>query len=306
MTNVINRTRAIRSNSLGKHYNHYSKSNNLIQFPNLPTPSTSKDEKIQDLSDSLNSTTNITPSTDFTPTQTKREYNIQSIKDKDKLKQISDNFISRQEYRNNMLFVCGVNLGLRVFDLRGLRFGDFINVDDNNTYTFKDELIIFEHKTRNTRKAPHNRHCPIDYAVKQSIYQYISFLSQNQVELDLGDYMFKSVSSNNLHKNYITLQQKTNPDYPQDAHNDYPMTRQAISDVIKKACKEVGLEGNYATHSFRKTFGYFFVQENKDDPFAVNKLQQVFGHSSPLTTMRYCGITQQDIAESINNMNLCL
>ena len=62
--------------------------------------------------------------------------------------------------------------------------------------------------------------------------------------------------------------------------------------ILNTAARDCGLE-EIGTHTLRKTFGYHFYRANQN----VAMLQQLFNHSSPAITLRYIGITQDEIAE---------
>lgn len=64
--------------------------------------------------------------------------------------------------------------------------------------------------------------------------------------------------------------------------------------IIKYACKQAKIESNIGTHTLRKTFGYHHYKKYKD----IALLQKIFNHSSPEITLRYIGITQEQIYKS--------
>ena len=70
--------------------------------------------------------------------------------------------------------------------------------------------------------------------------------------------------------------------------------------TIKNACKKANLEEKFGTHTMRKTFGYHHYKKYKD----VALLQKIFNHSSPIVTLRYIGIEQEQIDESYVNFIL--
>ena len=78
------------------------------------------------------------------------------------------------------------------------------------------------------------------------------------------------------------------------------LDRSQVYRFINDACTKVGLQGNYGTHSGRKSFGYFFYKKFHD----VALLQKIFNHSSPSITMRYIGIAQEELDESYKNFEL--
>ena len=71
-----------------------------------------------------------------------------------------------------------------------------------------------------------------------------------------------------------------------------PISRVQAYRILNKAAKDCGLD-EIGTHTLRKTFGYHFYKQNQN----VAMLQQLFNHSSPAITLRYIGITQDEIAE---------
>lgn len=71
-----------------------------------------------------------------------------------------------------------------------------------------------------------------------------------------------------------------------------PISRVQAYRILNRAAKDCGLE-EIGTHTLRKTFGYHFYRSNQN----VAMLQQLFNHSSPAITLRYIGITQDEIAE---------
>ena len=70
--------------------------------------------------------------------------------------------------------------------------------------------------------------------------------------------------------------------------------RSIVYRKIVEACYSLGIEGNFGTHTMRKTFGYHHYKQFKDPVL----LQKIFNHSSPLITLRYIGIEQEDINNS--------
>ena len=71
-----------------------------------------------------------------------------------------------------------------------------------------------------------------------------------------------------------------------------PITRVQAYRILNEAAKDCELD-EIGTHTLRKSFGYHFYKANQN----VVMLQQLFNHSSPAITLRYIGITQDEIAE---------
>ena len=70
--------------------------------------------------------------------------------------------------------------------------------------------------------------------------------------------------------------------------------------TIREACEKVQPEVKFGTHTLRKTFGYHHYKKYKD----VAMLQKIFNHSSPMVTLTYIGIEQDEIDESYVNFIL--
>lgn len=67
--------------------------------------------------------------------------------------------------------------------------------------------------------------------------------------------------------------------------------------IITKAGYMIG-NNTMGTHTMRKTFGYTYYQATKD----VATLMEIFNHSSQKTTLRYIGITEESIENSIKGV----
>jgi site-specific recombinase XerD len=60
------------------------------------------------------------------------------------------------------------------------------------------------------------------------------------------------------------------------------------------------VEGEVGTHTLRKTFGY----HARLNGTPIEVLQKIFNHSAPSVTMRYLGITQDELEDVYSNLNL--
>jgi len=79
---------------------------------------------------------------------------------------------------------------------------------------------------------------------------------------------------------------------------DNPITTTQAYRIIAKAGDMIGNE-SIGTHTMRKTFGYTYYQATKD----VATLMEIFNHSSQKTTLRYIGITEEAIENSIKSIS---
>lgn len=82
--------------------------------------------------------------------------------------------------------------------------------------------------------------------------------------------------------------------------NEYkPISRSMAYKVIREAAGHVGVE-NIGTHSLRKTCGYHFYKQTKD----VATLQVWFNHRHQTDTLRYIGITGENLCNAMINFTL--
>jgi integrase len=96
----------------------------------------------------------------------------------------------------------------------------------------------------------------------------------------------------------LTLNPKDDDYLFQSRHSAHALTVMTVNRMMKSWCKAINLPGNYGAHTLRKTFGY--IQRTK---FGVGfeVLCRRFNHSSPAITMRYLGITDQEVYSILQN-----
>lgn len=199
---------------------------------------------------------------------------IRSVEDIDR---ICKYLMSNNRWRDYMLFIVGINFGLRVSDLRLLRFSNIINPD----LTFKDSFPIFEIKTKNTRKVRRNRYITINRAVIDAVTLYL----EHTPNVKLTDYMFRCESNRGI-------------------NSDTPITPQSIDRILKGINEDLELGIHMSTHTLRKTFGMHQMMMSNNDPRKLLLLSKMFGHSSTVITMDYIGITDDEMKDAYRNLNL--
>lgn len=205
------------------------------------------------------------------------DHSAEPVKSMEDIFRISNYLIENKRYRDNMLFIVGINFGLRCSDLRVLRFCNLIN--DN--LTFKTSFPVFEKKTRNTRKRKKNRYITINNAVIEAVTLYL----ENTPGVTLSDYMFHSESRNGVKA-------------------DEPMTIQSINRMLNKIALDLGLNIRMSSHSLRKTFCYHQMLMSNNDGRKLLLLQKMLNHSTPAQTLDYIGITSEEIEEAYQKLNL--
>ncbi len=219
----------------------------------------------------------IAPAREEVQSEALQNHAADPIKSVDTIFQISRFLISQQRYRDNMLFIVGINFGLRVSDLRTLRFSDLIN----EHCTFRDRFPVFERKTRNTRKRKKNRYITINDAVIEAVTMYL----EHTPGVSMSDYLFRSESNHGASENK-------------------PLTNNSIDRILKGIAKDLSLPEKISTHTLRKTFCYHQMLMSHNDPRKLLLLQKMLGHASPAQTLDYIGITSEEIDEAYKRLNL--
>ncbi len=219
----------------------------------------------------------ISPATEDTTYTIASEHASEPVKSIDDIYAISNWFISRGRYRDNMLFIVGINFGLRVSDLLTLRFSHLID----EQFRFKTTFPILEKKTKNTRKVQKNRYITINDAVADAVTLYL----ENTPGTKLSDYMFRGESN-------------------RCGGENKPMSRYSVERILKEVTRELGLDIHVATHTLRKTFAYHQMLMSNNDPRKLLLLQKMFGHSTSAQTLDYIGITGEEIEAAYMDLNL--
>ena len=97
------------------------------------------------------------------------------------------------------------------------------------------------------------------------------------------------------------IKNKPSKDYlfpSRKGHN--PISRVQAYRIINNVCNLVKIKEKIGTHTLRKTFGYHFYKQTKD----IALLQNILNHSTPNVTLRYIGVTQDIIDDSLKTFTL--
>jgi len=140
---------------------------------------------------------------------------VEPIKDIGKIMEMKK-LLREQSQRDLLLFVLGINTGIRVSDLLSLKVEDVYEGG-----CFKEFLYINDLKY-NEKKA---------FYLNKSVNKELKIYFDGH-DFEQDSYLFKSKK------------------------NNQPITRQQAYRIINHAAKEVGIPGKIGTHTLRKTFGY--------------------------------------------------
>lgn len=181
---------------------------------------------------------------------------IQPIKLKKDIEAIKTQLAGRP--RDFLLFVMGINNGIRASDLLKITVGDVKHLKSGQA------LKIREKKTKKINVLVINK--PVYKALQ-------NYLDKSNPADD--DFLFRSRKGDNK-----------------------PLTVMSVNNLIKAWTRAINLEGNYGTHSLRKTWGY---HQRVTHNIGFEVIAERFMHSSPKTTMRYLGIDKDEVRGILMN-----
>ena len=192
---------------------------------------------------------------------------VEPIRDRKKIAQIKNQLRGQHRYRDLLLFVVGINTALRISDLLMLRIGQFLDEKGSISGRFN----IHE------RKRGKRQEVVINNSIKEALDEYLS--------------AYPGITD---HPNYFIFFNTKSNDYSES------IKRGQAWKFVTNICTDVGLRGNYGTHSLRKTWGYHARLQGVDLALIMHKLN----HSSISTTKRYLGITDEELQEVVQRLNL--
>lgn len=148
---------------------------------------------------------------------------VEPIRDPKKIAQIKYLLRGQNRYRDLLLFVIGINSALRISDLLTLRIGHFL--DDHER--IKNRFEIHE------RKRGKRHEVVINNSIRETLDEYLK--AYTGIVGNRDHFLFFNTKSFNYAE---------------------PIKRGQAWKFITVICQVVGLNGNYGTHSLRKTWGY--------------------------------------------------
>lgn len=72
------------------------------------------------------------------------------------------------------------------------------------------------------------------------------------------------------------------------------LTVSTVNNMVKRWCRDIGLNGNYGSHTLRKTWGYQQRVKNKQQ---LPLLMVAFGHTTQAQTLNYLCIQDDEIRD---------
>ncbi len=192
---------------------------------------------------------------------------VEPIRDRKKIAQIKNQLRGQRRYRDLLLFVVGINAALRISDLLTLRVEHFL--DDHQR--IKRRFWIKEQKRGKRQEVV------VNDSIKITFEEYLT--AYPEIVDDHDYFIFFNTKDNGFMK---------------------PIRRGQAWKIIATICKQVGLSGNFGTHSLRKTWGYHARMQGVDLALIMHKLN----HESIAYTKRYLGITDDELQAVSQRLNL--
>ncbi len=194
---------------------------------------------------------------------------VQPIRDTKKIDAMKSIMKGESNYRDLLLFVLGINTGLRISDILALKWESFITGGGRLLKT-GDQLNVVEIKTKKVKS----------FVINRSVAEALKLYHDSLANVNPDDPVFSS--------------RKT------DDGSLQPITRIAAWQMLNRYANMVGLNDGIGTHTLRKTFGYHLYKKG----VALEYIQKMLNHSSPAITLRYIGITQEQLNNIYVELNL--
>ncbi|MBA7545305.1 Tyrosine recombinase XerC [subsurface metagenome] len=189
---------------------------------------------------------------------------VEPIRSENRIKQIRGNLYRQKNPRDYLLFVFGINSGLRIGDILSLRLEDVKDGQGN----LKDHLDIREQKTGKTRRVFFNK----------QIREALNFYLEKTGMFNLDRYLFTNEKSK----------------------KNRPITRIRAYQLINEWCREVGIKHKVGGHTLRKTFGYHLRMQG----ISIERISNLLNHRNIKVTFRYIGINDDENKEVINGFGI--
>ncbi len=225
---------------------------------------------------------------------------VEPITDGRKIQAMSE-YLKAHNRRDYLMFILGINIGLRISDMLDKSVGFFRRAAELGFV----ELV--PKKTDKSKEARLRRGNTV-----QAWSNNIGVVEEDtdEIALERGSYRRKKVrvymSDDVRDLLRAEVEGRDDDDFMFESRNSMygskPITRQRAYDMLNEAARAVGITDPIGTHSMRKTFGYWHYQKNKD----VRMLMEIFGHSAEEITLAYIGVTNEAKRESARGMNLGL
>lgn len=193
---------------------------------------------------------------------------VEPIRNPKKITQIKNELRGAERWRDLLLFTFGINTALRASDLLRLKVAHVCEGGERP----RDQFDLYEKKTGKR----HN--VTINDSMREALLTYWEYFPN----------LF------NRPENCLFFSERAKP------MGSKSIDRTMAWRLVSQMCADAGLNGNYGTHTLRKTWGYQARMNGIDMEIIMHKLN----HSSFAMTRRYLGITDDEIQAAVMKLNL--
>ena len=198
---------------------------------------------------------------------------VDTITDVTKIKQL-EVYLKANCYRDYVIFKIGTNLGLRVSDFLDMPVKAKRELIKNGRlpyYTVGHYKKLCDRGMVSLTQQKTSK--PIYFDIPTEIKDLLMGYTEGR---DDNEAMFESRFDNKA------------------------LTRIGYFLKLKDAAENIGLKENVGCHTMRKIFGYFHYKQFKD----IRLLMAIFNHSKEEVTLRYIGVEQEKINESMRGFSI--
>jgi len=170
----------------------------------------------------------------------------------------------KKRRRDLTIFILGINIGLRAFDLLSLKYEDVLNKKGE----IRSMIEMFEQKTGKKKEF---------FINKTASAVLLDFIERTNPNLD--GYIFEGWKGKHL-------------------------TVDSYAKTLKSVTEACDIEERMRTHTMRKTFAYQQLKTHKDDGEFVMELCILLNHSSLEATKHYVGVDTEQRKQYFDDVNL--
>lgn len=178
---------------------------------------------------------------------------MQPIKELDHIERIKANLANKP--RDLALFVTGINTAYRASDILSIDLGTARKLRPG------EPVVIREKKTGKRR--------PV--SINHAVYDALQPLLRARASAGDDEPVFVGRKGR---------------------YDSMRLTVPTLGKLVKKWCSDVGLEGNYSSHTLRKTWAY---HQRRTHKVGLELLQEAFGHSSSRVTLTYACVQSDEL-----------
>lgn len=180
--------------------------------------------------------------------------------------------------RNMTMYLCSINIGLRCGDICRLKWSDVYD----NDWEIKTHEKFAPQKQKKRDEYGNiikRKYIQLIYNLdfQKAIKLWREWLLMYGYKIDLSDYMFKTNRGGHI-------------------------TEDMWYKTVIRNCKLAGIKQPIGTHGLRKTYGRRVYYNAKNQSRALDYLTKIFGHASTRTTLVYIRVTDEEIADNLEDM----